>query len=109
MWPVAGCTAGRVGACTYHGRCGGCGEAPIFACCPVRQCCIENNYASCADCRIVSEPRQCKKFNNFMSKSVRSDIPLQPLRLHREIREKGLQGHAEIMAANRYTPFDVNR
>jgi hypothetical protein len=90
------------GACGAYrrGRCAGCAEAPMFASCPVRKCCIDNTYASCADCRIVSEPRDCKKFNNFISKLFALIFRSNRCACIAQIREKGLQGHAEIMAAS---------
>ena len=90
------------GSCGAHrrGRCGGCCDAPKFTCCPVRKCCIENNYATCAECQAFPNPRDCKKFNNFISKLFglifRSDRPA----CIAQIREKGLQTHADIMAKN---------
>jgi hypothetical protein len=73
----------------------------MFKSCPVRKCCVENNYASCADCRTVAEPRDCKKFNNFISKLFRLIFRSNRSACIAQIREKGLQGHAEIMAASK--------
>jgi hypothetical protein len=90
------------GACGAYlrERCGGCGDAPKFACCPVRKCCIENNYASCAECQTFSNPRNCKKFNNFISKLFGLFFRSNRCACIAQIREKGLQAHADIMAMN---------
>lgn len=60
------------------GKCAGC-EANVKATwCKTRACCIENNYDTCADCT-TSNPRNCKKFSNFVSSIFevvfRSDRP----------------------------------
>jgi hypothetical protein len=89
------------GACGKYrcGRCPGCHENQRAGWCKVRACCLENGYATCADCRLVADPRNCKKFNNFIAKLFglifRSDRRACIL----QIREIGLQAHAEQMAA----------
>ena len=87
--------AGRIAATAAPG----CREGPRFASCPVRACCLENGFSSCAECQTPADPRDCKKFNNFVSKIFglifRSDRRACIL----QIREKGLQGHADTMAA----------
>jgi len=69
----------------------------------VRACCLENSYSSCAECKTTPEPRDCKKYHNLIARlfglifrSARRACILQ-------IREMGLQGHAETMA-DRQTP-----
>jgi hypothetical protein len=90
------------GACgTYRrGRCPGCHEKTNAGWCKVRACCLENGYSTCADCRIVADPRDCSKFHNFISKLFglifRSDRRACIL----QIRETGRQGHAERMAGS---------
>ena len=98
---LTACCGLYCGACGAYcrERCPGCHEKTNAAWCKVRACCIENGYATCAECRIVAEPRDCKKFHNFISnlfglifRSNRQACILQ-------IREVGLQGHADRMAA----------
>ena len=90
------------GACHAYlnDRCTGCFDAPRFASCSIRRCCHTNNYATCADCRELTNPKDCKKFNNFISKLFglifRSDRAACIVQIH----EKGLEAHAEIMARN---------
>jgi hypothetical protein len=89
------------GACGAYrrGRCPGCQGNEKATWCNVRTCCIENSYLSCADCRTIADPRDCKKFNNVISRLFglifRSDRRACVL----QIRQHGLQGHAELMAA----------
>jgi hypothetical protein len=90
------------GACGAYrrGRCPGCHENQKAGWCGVRKCCKENGYSSCAECKTTPEPRDCRKFHNFISRLFglifRSDRRACIL----QIREKGLQGHAEAMAAS---------
>lgn len=89
------------GACGAHrrGRCPGCHENQRAGWCKVRTCCRENGYSSCAECKTTPDPGDCKKFSNIISKLFglifRSDRRACIL----QIREKGLQGHAEEMTA----------
>lgn len=52
-------------------KCSGCKKNEKASWCKVRSCCIENSYVSCADCKIVSDFKDCKKFNNFISNIFR--------------------------------------
>ena len=103
-----GLYCGACGACRRE-RCPGCHENEKAGWCKVRACCLENGYATCADCRIVADPRDCKKFNNFISKLFglvfRSDRRACIL----QIREIGLQGHAERMAASQLHSIKRNK
>ncbi|HNW49784.1 MAG TPA: DUF3795 domain-containing protein [Prolixibacteraceae bacterium] len=60
------------------GKCPGCEPNLKASWCKIRTCCLENGYATCADCT-TTNPRECKKFTNFVSNifSVifRSDRP----------------------------------
>jgi hypothetical protein len=57
------------GACRSYlkGNCSGCKDNVKASWCKVRQCCIENNFQSCADCKTI-EFRECGKYNTFISK-----------------------------------------
>jgi hypothetical protein len=48
-----------------NGKCAGCEANTKATWCKARSCCIENGYATCADCS--TNPRECKKFSNFVS------------------------------------------
>lgn len=91
------------GACGAYrkGRCPGCHENDKAAWCQVRTCCKDNRCSSCAACKTVADPQDCKKFNNWIAKIFafifRSDRRACVL----QIREKGIAGHAEAMAAER--------
>jgi hypothetical protein len=58
------------GACpTYKsGKCAGCrGDSPKcgigYKKCPVKQCCAENGFFTCADCTKYASTKECKKYN----------------------------------------------
>jgi hypothetical protein len=65
----------------------------------VRSCCRENGYCSCAECRTTTDPRDCKKYNNIIAKLFGLIFRSDRRACIFQIREKGLQGHAEAMAA----------
>lgn len=91
------------GACKAYlkERCPGCAEATTRAWCPVRTCCLERNYQSCADCAEFPDPMQCRKFNSFMSKLFsivfRSDRPA----CIAAIKSLGYDGYAADMTATK--------
>jgi hypothetical protein len=91
------------GACGAYinERCSGCGATPKFRGCPVRKCCIEHNYATCAECTEYPNPRDCKKFHNWISKLIGLILNSDRAACVVQIREKGLDGHAQLMAANK--------
>ncbi len=90
------------GACRSYlkGKCAGCKDNVKATWCKVRQCCIENNYLSCANCKIM-ELKDCKKFNNFISKIIgfvfNSDRPACICRIN----EIGYENFAVEMTENK--------
>lgn len=58
------------GACKKYlkGKCLGCHQNEEASWCKVRNCCMENSYLSCADCKDFLDQNECKMFNNFISK-----------------------------------------
>jgi hypothetical protein len=88
------------GACrTYlNGRCPGCFENDKASWCKIRQCCMENNFLSCADCKSV-ELMECRKFNNIMSKAFGFIFNSDREACIQAIRENGYDKYAVDMAA----------
>ena len=88
------------GACGAYRRekCPGCHENETTSWCKVRQCCMENDYVTCASCEQVDDVAKCKKYNNIFAKIFglifRSDRRACILR----IREIGVEPFAEEMA-----------
>ena len=58
------------GTCKRYlkGKCVGCHDFVKATWCKLRTCCIENGYATCAECKTYSNANDCKKFNNWISK-----------------------------------------
>jgi hypothetical protein len=50
------------------GKCPGCQGNAKATWCKIRSCCMEKGYKSCAECAEFSNPMDCKKFNNFVSR-----------------------------------------
>lgn len=88
------------GACKSYlkDKCPGCHENQKASWCKVRICCIENRYATCADCSQFTGPLDCGKYNNFISKIFGMIFRSDRAVCIRQIREIGLKGHADNMA-----------
>jgi hypothetical protein len=91
------------GACGAfrRGRCHGCHENVKAGWCKVRSCCIENQYSSCAACKQFEDARDCKKFNNWISKLFGLLFRSDRAACIRQIRTLGIEGHAKDMAAHK--------
>lgn len=91
------------GACGAYlkERCPGCHDNKKASWCKVRSCCRERTYASCAECADYADPRQCRMFNNFMSKLFGLVLRSDRAACIDQIKAMGVQGHAEAMARAR--------
>jgi hypothetical protein len=90
------------GACRsfLNGKCAGCKENNKLTWCKLRQCCIENKYQSCADCNLI-EPINCKKCNNFISKTFGIIFNSDRLACIAQIKNVGYEGYAIEMASGK--------
>jgi hypothetical protein len=90
------------GACRSYltGKCAGCKENVKASWCKVRQCTIENNYLSCADCQTM-ELNECKKFNNMFSKLFGLIFRSDRSACIKLIKEIGYDDFAIYMATNK--------
>jgi hypothetical protein len=91
------------GACGSYlrDRCRGCHENEKAKWCKVRACCREQGYLSCADCKTIADPADCKKFNNFISKTIGFVLRSDRRACIMQIREHGLKVHADDMALHK--------
>lgn len=91
------------GACKSYlkDKCHGCHENQKASWCKVRTCCMDNNFATCADCGQFTDPLDCGKYNNFISKIFGMVFRSDRAACIRQICEAGLQGHADRMAGQR--------
>lgn len=91
------------GACGGYlkGRCPGCHESSKASWCKVRSCCREHDYATCAACAEFPDPRLCRKYNNIISKVFGLVTGSDRTACILQIREIGIQAHADAMTAMR--------
>jgi hypothetical protein len=84
------------GACGKYlkGKCEGCHENLKAGWCKIRSCCIDNQYASCAECKEFTDPNDCRKFNNFISKIIGFVLRSNRAACIAQIKEIGIEGHA---------------
>lgn len=87
------------GACGAYlkERCPGCHKNEKATWCAVRKCCMENNLASCADCREFGDPVMCKKYNNVISRIIGFVLRSNRAGCIRQIKDLGLAEHAKKM------------
>lgn len=88
------------GACGAYrkGRCPGCHENARASWCKVRACCQGQGYGSCAECAEHAEPKACRWFNNWIAKLFGLIFRSDRAACIHQIREVGLEGHAQRMA-----------
>jgi hypothetical protein len=89
------------GACRkfLKNRCKGCAENAKATWCRIRTCCLENGYASCADCKEFGDPGACIKFNNAFSRIIGFLLNSDRRAGVFMIKEKGRAGFAGHMAS----------
>ncbi len=90
-------------ACTRYlkEKCQGCDKYDKASWCKVRSCCIENNYASCADCEEFENPSDCKKYNTFMARIFGFIFSSDRAACIQLIKESGYEKFAEEMAKHK--------
>jgi len=90
------------GACGsfLKGKCPGCRENAKATWCTVRTCCMENGWSTCAGCTKMAL-KDCKKFNNFISKFIGLVFNSDRAACIENIKEKGVEAFAQEMTASR--------
>lgn len=88
------------GACGAYlkDRCPACHGNAKATWCTIRSCCMQKNIATCADCGEFPEANDCRKFNTVISKVFGFLFRSNRAACIRQIREIGVQGHADRMA-----------
>lgn len=81
------------------GKCPGCPKNVKASWCKIRTCCMDNNYKTCADCKM--NLLECKKFNNFFSKLFALIFRSDRERCIYRIREIGEDEYAKEMSEKR--------
>ena len=92
------------GACRSHlkGRCPGCHGNAKASWCKVRRCCMDKGLATCAACEDFADPTECGKFNNIVARLFGWVFRSDRAACIRQIRDLGVQGHADDMAKRRH-------
>ena len=83
------------------GSCPGCQKNEKASWCKVRSCNMANNYQSCADCKEFTNPMDCNKFNNFISKAFAFVFRSDRGACIAKIKEGGYENFAVYMAENK--------
>lgn len=91
------------GACRSYlnGKCPACHENRKASWCKIRSCCMNNQFSSCAECSQFQDPNDCGMFNNFISKIFGLVFRSDRAACIRQIKEIGIQGHSNKMAADK--------
>lgn len=90
------------GACKRYlkGGCPGCTDNVKASWCKVRTCCIEREYASCADCVDFDDPKNCGKYNSVIARLFGVILRSDRRSCIMQIKEHGAEVYAETMAAS---------
>jgi len=90
------------GACRGYlkDKCPGCPGNEQSSWCKIRECCSENGYTTCADCKEYVDPHECKKFHNLISRIVGFVLSSDRRACIYRIREIGIEKFAKEMAEN---------
>ena len=97
---LVACCGLYCGACRSYlkEKCEGCMKNEKASWCKVRSCCINKGISSCASCDEFSDALGCKKFNNFVSKIFSLVLGSDRQACINQIKELGVEGHAEKMS-----------
>jgi hypothetical protein len=83
------------------GTCPGCKDNVKATWCKIRTCNMEHSYKSCADCTEFSNPMECKKFNNVVSKIFSLLFRSDRAASIEMIKARGYEGFADYMVQNK--------
>ena len=88
------------GACKQYlnEKCPGCHQNEKAGWCKIRTCNIEKGILTCAECDEYSNPKACKKFDNFISRVFGLIFRSDRAACIAQIKEMGIDGHAQRMA-----------
>lgn len=97
---LVACCGLYCGTCRSYlkGKCPGCRDNAKATWCKVRSCCIEKGIRTCAECADHPDPKDCRKFNNPVSKLFGILFHSDRAAYIAQIHQAGIDGHARIMA-----------
>ena len=79
-------------------KCPGCAKNEKAGWCAIRTCCMAKGIQSCAECTEFANVRECKKFDNFVSKIFAVLFGSNRAACVAMIRDKGYEAFAKHMA-----------
>ncbi len=80
------------------GKCPGCAGNEKATWCKIRTCCKENGYRSCADCRDITDLRECKKYHNPVARVIGFVLRTDRMACISYIKNNGYAEFARYMA-----------
>ncbi len=91
------------GACKAYlkGKCEGCAETLKKAKCKIRNCCVEHNYTTCADCETYTDTSKCKKMNGGIDRFFSLIFRYDRAAGIQMVRKQGAEAFAEKMTADK--------
>lgn len=91
------------GACGAYlkEKCRGCHNNEKASWCKIRVCVKDKGISSCAECNEFGNPKDCKKFNNIMSKLFGLLFKSDRAACINQIKAVGLEGHSKKMAGSK--------
>lgn len=87
------------GACGRYlkEKCNGCCKNEKATWCSIRICCKGKKITTCAECSEYTNPNDCRKFNNIMSKLFAMLFKSDRAACIAQIKKAGTAGHAKRM------------
>jgi hypothetical protein len=82
-------------------KCPGCAKNDKASWCKVRSCCQSRAIQTCAACSTFVNPKECKKFNNPVSRIFEFVFRSDRAACIQEIRKTGVDGFAIYMSQNK--------
>lgn len=97
---LVACCGLYCGACKafLKEKCLGCRKSSRNGWCAVKKCTREKGIATCAECGEHTQPMDCRKFNNFISRMFGIVFNSDRGACIEEVRQLGLKAYAAKMA-----------
>ncbi len=91
------------GACGSYlkEKCNGCYKNEKATWCKIRLCCKDKNITTCAECIEYTNPKDCKKFNNIISKIFALIFNSDRTACIAQIKKSGKSEHAKRMTESK--------
>lgn len=88
------------GACPsyLHGKCPGCAGNAKATWCGVRNCSLDEEIDTCAQCKKYDDPKKCDRFHNFISRIIGFFLNSNRAACIARIKEIGREAYAKEMA-----------